>query len=130
MSEPLIVHSPDLHWETWESDQVAVRGNVQWKTLFSQGLTNTDGLTAGLAVIHPNEALHPHHHAPSEIYYILEGVGVMTLGAKEYAVQTLDAVFIPGDVRHGIANTGTQDLVFVYAFARDSFDEVTYHFPE
>lgn len=128
--EPLLIHTNDLNWETWAAEQLDARGRVIWKTIFSRGLTDTDSLTVGIAVVHPNQALHPHHHAPSEIYFIIQGEGVMTLGNQEHIVRGGDAVFIPGDVRHGIANRSPQDVFFLYAFARDSFDEVVYHFAE
>ena len=40
------------------------------------------------------------------------------------------AVAIPGDVEHGIRNTGPIPLRFFYAFAVDSFDDVVYRFSE
>lgn len=128
MSDPLIIRSEILAWETWDAPLIPSHGQVFWKTLFSQGLTNTDSLTVGIAVVHPNDALFPHHHAPSEIYFIMHGEGVMTLGSAEHIVHAGDAVFIPGDVRHGIANRSDADVVFLYAFPRDAFEQVVYHF--
>lgn len=128
MSEAMIVHSGDVRQETWEAAQLDERGGVLWKTLFSRGLTNTDSLTVGIALVHPKEALNPHHHAPSEIYFVMKGEGIVTLGEDTHTVCAGDAVFIPGNVRHGIANKSDTDLTFLYAFARDSFDQVEYHF--
>jgi quercetin dioxygenase-like cupin family protein len=130
MSEAMVIHSDSLPWETWDAAQLPTRGQVLWKTLFSRGMTDTDSLTVGVALVHPNEALNPHHHAPSEIYFVIQGKGVVTLGQDEHTVHAGDAVFIPGNVRHGIANRSEGDVVFVYAFARDSFGEVEYHFPD
>lgn len=130
MSEVKIVHSSALPWETWDSTQIGSRGRVYWKTLFSRGLTDTDSLTLGIATVHPNDALLPHHHAPSEIYFLIEGEAIVTLGNEERAVRAGDAVFIPGDTRHGIANKSPSDLVFLYAFSTESFDAVVYHFCE
>lgn len=130
MSEALIIHSDEQDWESWDADQINARGRVFWKTLFSRGLINTDSLTVGVAIVHPNDALKPHQHSPLEIYFVMQGEGIMTLGNEERVVRANDAVFIPGDMRHGIANCGNSDLIFLYAFARDSFEQVTYHFPE
>ena len=52
----------------------------------------------------------------------------MTLGQTEHTVRQGDAIFIPGDERHGIANRSEADVTFLYGFATDSFDEVVYHF--
>lgn len=130
MSQALIVHSDTLNWETWDASQLATRGLVWWKTLFSRGLTDTDSMTAGIALVHPGDALNPHQHTPAEIYFILQGEGIMTLDATEHTVRAGDAVFIPGDLRHGIANRSNADVVFLYAFARDAFEQVVYRFPE
>lgn len=127
MSTALIIHSEGLAWETWDPAH-ASRGRVFWRTLFSRGLTDSDSLTIGVAIVRPGDALNPHHHAPSEIYYILQGEGVMTLAHEEHIVRQGDAIFIPGDERHGIANRNESDLTFLYGFATDSFDEVVYHF--
>ena len=129
MSEPTIIHSENMTWEAWEDTHLETRGRVFWKTLFSRGVTDTDSLTAGIAVVHPGDALHPHFHTPSEIYFVMQGEGVVTLGNTEHIVHAGDAVFIPGDVRHGIANKSESDVIFLYAFARDSFDTVVYRFP-
>lgn len=129
MKEGLIVRTSDVAWETWEAEHLPTRGHVAWKTLFSRGVTNTDSLTVGMAIVHPNDALLPHHHAPSEIYFVLYGEGVVTLGEQEHVVHAAEAVFIPGNLRHGIANRGEADVIFLYAFAEDSFDEIEYHFP-
>ena len=130
MSEPLILDSNALAWETWDAAQIETRGRVFWKTLFCRNRVGTESLTGGIALVHPGDALFPHHHAPAEIYFILQGEGVMTLGETEHIVRAGNAVFIPGDMRHGIANASDTDVIFLYAFARDSFDEVVYHFPQ
>lgn len=130
MSQPLIIHSETLEWETWAADQIETRGRVDWRNLFSQGLTDTDSLTVGIAMVHPGQALKPHHHSPSEIYLLIKGEAIMTLGEQEHPVRAGDAVFIPGDMRHGIANQSESDVVFLYAFARDTFEQVVYHFPD
>ena len=129
MSEPTIIHSENMTWEAWEDTHLETRGRVFWKTLFSCGLTDTDSLTTGIAVVHPGDALHPHSHTPSEIYFVMQGEGVVTLGDAEHIARAGDAVFIPGDTRHGIANKSESDVIFLYAFARDSFDTVVYRFP-
>ena len=127
MSQPLIIHSDALEWETWDAEHSA-GGRVFWRTVLSRGLTDSDSLTIGIAIVHPGDALNPHHHAPSEFYYILQGEGVMTLNNAEKTVRQGDAIFIPGDVRHGIANRSEADVTFLYGFPTDSFEGIVYHF--
>ena len=62
----------------------------------------------------PGRATIPHHHAVTEeIYYILSGTASMTLGGETRPVGPGDAIAIPPGVRHTIANTGGDELVFL-----------------
>jgi len=59
-------------------------------------------------VLPPGCAVTPHRHRQlEEVYYILEGQGVMTVGDAEQEVGAGDAVYIPRDHRHTLRNTGT-----------------------
>jgi mannose-6-phosphate isomerase-like protein (cupin superfamily) len=55
----------------------------------------------------PGAAVTPHHHEElEEIYYILEGAGLMTIGDETQPVGTGDAIYIPRNRRHTLTNTG------------------------
>ena len=61
-------------------------------------------LPAGLAVT-------PHHHNQlEEIYYILSGRGVMTVGDEKREVSAGDAVYVPRGHRHTLENTGDEAI--------------------
>lgn len=109
----------------WDDAQ---RGRVRWRTLFSGDLTPTEGLTAGVAEIEPGDALKVHRHLPAELYYILAGAGVVTIGEEAWVAPAGTAVYIPGNALHGIRNEGDTLLRFFYAFAVDSFADVEYVF--
>jgi mannose-6-phosphate isomerase-like protein (cupin superfamily) len=56
----------------------------------------------------------PHHHrATEEIYYILEGSGLMKIGDESRPVSVGDAIAIPPGQVHTITNTGTCVLKFL-----------------
>ena len=56
----------------------------------------------------------PHHHLKTEeIYYILEGRGLMRVGQETAAVGPGDAIAIPPGASHQIANTGADQLRFL-----------------
>lgn len=57
-------------------------------------------------------ALH-HHIQTEEIYYVLEGQGVMYLGDETRPVAPGDAIAIPPGARHRISNTGLGVLRFL-----------------
>jgi mannose-6-phosphate isomerase-like protein (cupin superfamily) len=123
-TQPVIRHH-QIYEEGWSDE---IHGRVRWRTLFSANQTPTESLTAGVAEILPGDQLKLHRHAPPELYYLLEGQGVVTINDIEHDVCADSAVFIPGNALHGIRNTGQTPLRFFYAFAMDSFEEVEYVF--
>ena len=114
--------------EGWDDP---VHGRVDWYTLFSSDITPTDSMAAGIAEIVPGGgALRLHSHAEAEIYYIIEGTGIMSLGGRETAVEAGTAVFIPGNAEHGIRNESGSILKLFYVFPTGRFSDVVYRFPE
>jgi len=56
----------------------------------------------------------PHHHVRTEeIYYILEGQGLMRVGSDVQPVEAGDAIAIPPGEVHQITNTGRVVLKFL-----------------
>jgi mannose-6-phosphate isomerase-like protein (cupin superfamily) len=68
----------------------------------------------------------PHHHVRTEeIYFILEGCGLMRVGQETAAVGPGDAIAIPPGASHQIANTGNALLRFLCCCAPGYEDEDT-----
>ncbi len=63
------------------------------------------------AIVAPGGAtlLHRHHRA-EEIYHVVEGIGVMTLGTDSFEMTAGDSVCIPPGMPHCIRNVGTGEL--------------------
>jgi mannose-6-phosphate isomerase-like protein (cupin superfamily) len=53
------------------------------------------------------------HEVAENIYYILQGRGIVELDGEKRLVEPHMVIHIPPGVRHGIFNTGLEDLVFV-----------------
>lgn len=53
------------------------------------------------------------HKVQEQIYYVLEGEGMLTTGGSEHLMRAHDYIWIPPGVRHGFTNTGTAGLVFL-----------------
>ncbi len=124
-NEAVIVRDRDLERDGWDDP---VKGRIGWRTLFGGENSKTDSLTAGIAEVEPGGWLGLHRHAPAEIYYVLEGRGIVTIEGRDYPVDAGSALFIPGDAEHGLRNEGAAMLRFLYAFAVESFAEVEYRF--
>lgn len=59
----------------------------------------------------PGKTVTPHtHEVLEEIYYILSGSGVMTIGEESQAVSAGDAIYIPKNKVHSLRNTGAEDM--------------------
>lgn len=127
--EPVVAQAGDLEWETWADEEaIAERGLVYWKTLISADVTPSDSLTTGIAKIPPGEVFRRHRHRQAEIYFILEGTGLVTIGSESRPVTAGSTVFIPGNVLHSCENTGVSDLLCACVFPADSFEEIEYNF--
>jgi quercetin dioxygenase-like cupin family protein len=62
----------------------------------------------------PNAYVREHaHRVQEQIYYVLEGEGVLTLGKERHLMRPHDYVYVPPGVRHSFTNTGTAGLVFL-----------------
>jgi mannose-6-phosphate isomerase-like protein (cupin superfamily) len=65
------------------------------------------------AKVRPGERSLPHRLRTSEVYYVLEGSGVMVIDREEREVEPGSAVYIPPGAEQHIRNTGAGDLKFL-----------------
>jgi len=56
----------------------------------------------------------PHTHKVQEqVYHVLDGEGLMEIGAERRVVRRHDVIYLPPGVEHSIQNSGLSDLVFL-----------------
>ena len=53
------------------------------------------------------------HKIQEQIYYVLEGEGVLTLDAERHLMRPHDYVYVPPGIAHSFTNTGLDGLVFL-----------------
>jgi mannose-6-phosphate isomerase-like protein (cupin superfamily) len=53
------------------------------------------------------------HRIQEQIYYVLEGEGVLKAGGEKHLMRPHDYIWIPPGVPHDFSNTGTDGLVFL-----------------
>jgi mannose-6-phosphate isomerase-like protein (cupin superfamily) len=126
MSVPFITHDAGVASDGWAEPDG--RGVVGWQTLISADKTPSEALTAGIAIFEPGGHLALHRHAPAELYFVLEGIGIVSLEGVDHPVRPGDCVYIPPMAEHGCRNPGPGRLRFLYIFPTSSFAEVTYLF--
>ncbi len=62
----------------------------------------------------PGESIPPHFHPDlEELYYILSGYGIMTIGEESREISRNDVVYIPQQALHALHNTAEVPLRFV-----------------
>ena len=62
----------------------------------------------------PGCAVTPHRHREiEEIYYVVSGRGLMTVGDETREVSAGDAIYVPRDHRHSLRNTGSEPITLV-----------------
>ncbi|MBN2615149.1 MAG: cupin domain-containing protein [Bacteroidales bacterium] len=71
------------------------------------------GYSLAHAVINPGITSLPHKLNASEVYYIMQGEGLMHIDNEESKVLPGQAVYIPPNAEQYIQNTGTVDLIFL-----------------
>ena len=126
--KPIILNQAKLDWETWDDPDLAARSPVRWKILISGERGPSERLTTGIAEMAPGTLLPLHHHEPEETYYVISGSGYVTVGDHEASLSAGASVFIPSNAKHSLRCTGTENLIFLFTFAADRFDEIVYHF--
>ena len=85
--------------------------------LASPRTSSAEHLTTTLAVIQPGGEQRIHSHRPEQVYFILEGSGLMTVGGKTQRVGPGDCILIPSGQPHGLKNDGGVTLRYFSAAA-------------
>ena len=83
---------------------------------------NTTHLTTTLVEIEPGGKQHIHKHEPEQVYFIIDGIGKMTVGNEHQIVNSDDCIFIPSNEPHGLENIGELKLRY-FSAASPSFTE-------
>jgi len=89
-------------------------GGALSKALVAPDNTGTARVDFRISRYAPAAYVEEHVHAVQEqIYYVLEGEGVLTTEGEQHLMRPHDYVYVPPGVRHGFSNTGTAGLVFL-----------------
>lgn len=67
-------------------------------------------------VLKPGAAIGYHQQKEDEVYYILSGIGEMTLNDQVYTVKDGDAILTRTNSWHGITNKTKKDLVLIIVY--------------
>jgi mannose-6-phosphate isomerase-like protein (cupin superfamily) len=71
------------------------------------------GYSLAHAIVMPGTKTRPHRLKTSEVYYIIEGCGIMSIDGETSEVGPGDAVYIPPHATQYAENTGAIELKFL-----------------
>ncbi len=71
---------------------------------------------AAIATVHPGDATDPHEHDEDEVFFVLSGLGTLSIGDETQVLERGDFVRIPRSVRHTMANHGDEALEFMSVY--------------
>lgn len=63
--------------------------------------------------VEPGQTVTTHSHDEKEVFFVVEGTGLMRVGAQEREVGFGDTIFITPCVHHDLTNTGAGRLLFI-----------------
>jgi mannose-6-phosphate isomerase-like protein (cupin superfamily) len=90
---------------------IQTRHGSEIRPLVDRTTSDINGCSLAEEILPPGHAVTPHHHRQiEEIYYIVEGRGVMTVGDEQREVAAGDAVYVPRGQRHTLSNTGAEPI--------------------
>lgn len=92
-----------------------LRDNIVSYLLASERTCQAQRLTITLVEMEPGGVQHVHAHAPEQMYFILEGSGLMTVNTEQQTVQAGDCIFFSAFDEHGLQNTGGTVLRYLSA---------------
>ena len=91
-------------------------GTTTAYSFFTKAITSK--LVFRKRVLHPGSSIGYHLQKEEEIYYILSGVGEMTMNNEKFTVQAGDAILtLPGS-SHGLKQSGKDDLVILIDYQK------------
>jgi len=89
-------------------------GGALSKALVGPGNSGSSRIDFRISRYAPNAYVAEHvHKVQEQIYYVLEGEGILTLNGAEHLMRPHDYVYVPPGVRHSFTNTGLAGLVFL-----------------
>jgi quercetin dioxygenase-like cupin family protein len=101
-------------------------GGALSKPLVMPDTAQSRHLDYRISMYQPKAYVAKHSHKVQEqVYHVLEGEGLMTVGDEEHVVRKHDFIFLPPGVEHAIENTGTSDLIFIVVTSPVTDDPVS-----
>ncbi len=80
---------------------------------------STRAIQAGIIRLHPGEKDTQEPHSVDEVYYVIEGNGIIKLDGKDHQISQGTCIFVPAKADHSF-HGNKQDLVIFYTLGSRS----------
>ena len=91
-------------------------GTMRDSVMITEDTCGSDQYTAGLFWVRPGTHGHSDMHpAQDEVYYIIQGRGILHLEGVEHRMEAGDVVFVPMGHEHSVSNDGDEVLSLFWA---------------
>jgi quercetin dioxygenase-like cupin family protein len=91
------------------------------RMLVTEARVDANESSLGYSVFTPGTELTPVRHETEEVAYVVAGSGELRLDAETIAFREGDALHIPANTWHAVANTGDSDVVMVFGFPHPEY---------
>ena len=88
-----------------------------WSRMLVKGAASS----LGYSVFKPGTELTPVKHETEEVAYVVSGTGELRLDDRAVPFATGDALYIPSETWHAVANTGGEDVIMVFGFPHPDY---------
>lgn len=110
------------HIISWEEARTKMRRDDPkgFSKLFVDESCGAEHIRFHVTVTSPEARAHPPHthDDEEEIFYVLEGVGEVTIDGENFRVEAGTSVFVPPGKTHGIRNAGDTPLKYMVIICR------------
>jgi quercetin dioxygenase-like cupin family protein len=89
--------------------------------MISRSTVEENGSTLGVGSFAPGAVSDPLRHEVEELLYVIEGEGELRLDGEAIRFAQGDALLVPAEVWHWIANTGRQPVRTVFVFPHPDY---------
>jgi mannose-6-phosphate isomerase-like protein (cupin superfamily) len=74
----------------------------------------TRQIQAGILRLHANDRDSQQPHSVDEVYFVIQGKGMIRINGENYSIRPGTSIFVPADTEHRF-NGNSEDLVVFYA---------------
>jgi quercetin dioxygenase-like cupin family protein len=104
-----------------EVDPIELPQGSWSRMLVTDKQTEGNSASLGYSVFTPGTELSPVKHETEEVAYVVSGTGELRLDDRAVPFATGDALYIPPETWHAVANTGGEDVIMVFGFPHPDY---------